>query len=147
MWIFSKYWHVCITYWTSLVCSRMSLADAYQMKEKSSYKDYEKSLFHFLRNSTNSRHMFSVRYFGFPYVTFVFPTLRPFSLRYGLYAVTPRIHHTKCRICTNYMYGLSQVCMKDVSRLHCRGKLEPVFVKDYALNICFPKYGQICTVP
>ena len=26
-------------------------------------------------------------------------------------------------------------------------KLEPVFVKHYAPNICFPKYGEICTEP
>ena len=26
-------------------------------------------------------------------------------------------------------------------------KLEPVFVKHYASNISFSKYGQICTVP
>ena len=26
-------------------------------------------------------------------------------------------------------------------------KLEPVFVKHYAPNICFPKYGLICTMP
>ena len=26
-------------------------------------------------------------------------------------------------------------------------QLEPMFVKHYAPNICFPKYDQICTVP
>ena len=28
----------------------------------------------------------------------------------------------------------------------CEQQLELVFVKHYAPNICFPKYGQICTV-